>query len=591
MWGNLTELQRQLAAVLAADVVGYTRLIEAAEEETHQHLMRLRSEVIDPCISSHEGKVVKNTGDGFLAVFETSNAAAQCALALQRAIAGATSAQPPGLRISFRMGINYADLIVEKNDVYGDGVNIAARLQAYGEPGDVIVSHVVADQLDPLDRRAAIDLGDLELRNHQKPVRVFALRPDPATTSPHRLGEAAADDDPRPSVAVLPFHTGGADSTSGQAAFGLVEAIVHGLSGLKELFVISRGSTLAYAKKQLDPARVGRQLGVRYVLRGGVLHAAGRLRVSTELVDTTTGAVVYAETHDGTIDELFDLQDRISLRLVKVIAPNVRERELRRALRKHPSSMTAYDLLLQALDLLYRMDGDSFRKARGLLQQAIALDPGYGPPYTYAALWHVFRVGEIGSPDPAADGAAAADRALAALERDSYDALALAIYGHVQAYLLRDTATAIRFLDRAIEAGPSVAMAWTMSSATRGFIGDGARAVALAERGQRLAPADPYTFWHEGILAQAHYVNGDYEQAVMWARSAVAQNRSIRFTLRTLIASLAAQGRQADAEAAARRLLTVQPDFRLSVYGPRCPFKEPVLGDWLKRLQSAGLPE
>ena len=216
---------------------------------------------------------------------------------------------------------------------------------------------------------------------------------------------------------------------------------------------------------------------------------------------------------------------------------------------------------------------------------------GYAPPYTYAALWYIFRVGEIGSPDPDADALAAADRALAAIERDGNDALALAIYGHVQSFLLRDTSTAVRFLDRAIDVGPSVAMAWSMSSATRGYMANGPLAVAHAERGQRLAPEDRYTFWHEGILAQAHYVNGDYEQAIIWARSAVAHNRAIRFTLRTLTASLMAHGRRAEAEAAARHLLTVQPDFRLGVYAPRCPFVEPILAGWIGRLREAGLPE
>lgn len=572
-------------------MVGYTRLIEAAEEETHRQLMRLRGEIIDPGIAAYQGRVVKNTGDGFIAIFHAADTATTCALALQRAISRATSAQPQSHRIAFRMGINYADIIAEKDDVYGEGVNVAARLQAYAEPGNVLVSQAVADYIEAGVRREAIDLGELPLRNMQKPIRVYALRLDPASVTPHRLGEASADEEARPSIALLPFRTIQGDGDSEFVALGIVDAVSHGLSGLKDLFVLSRGSTLSFGTSASDAASVGRQLDVRYILGGSVLRSGNRLRIGTELTDTASGTVIYAENHEGRLDELFELQDRIAIRLVKVITPNVRERELRRALRKHPSSMTAYDLLLQAQDMLYRMDADSFRKARGLLQQAIALDPGYGPPYTYAALWHIFRVGEIGSPDPDADGMAAADRALAAIERNGNDALALAIYGHVQAFLLHDLPTAARFLDRAIDAGPSVAMAWTMSSATRGFMGDGPLAVEHAERGQRLAPSDPYTFWHEGILAQAHYVAGDYDQAVAWARSAVAQNRSIRFTLRTLIASLVAQGRPAEAAAAARQLLAVQPDFRLGTYAPRCPFVQPILGDWIGRLREAGLPE
>ena len=587
----MADLQRQLTAVLAADVAGYTRLIEAAEEETHRQLMRLRDEVINTTIAAYHGRVVKNTGDGFIAIFDTADSAANCAVELQRALVRATVAQPPRLRIAFRMGINFADIIMEKNDVYGEGVNVAARLQAYAEPGDVIVSQAVIDMLRPEVRAAAIDLGELPLRNMRKPVRVYALRPDPAAAAPQRLGEAGADEEARPSIALLPFRTQLGDREADSVALGAVDAIAHGFSGLRDLFVISRGSTPAFSGGPVDPVAVGRKLGVRYILSGGVVRAHNRLRIDTELTDAHGGTVVYSEHHDGLLGDLFNLQDRIALRLVKIIAPNVLERELRRALRKHPSSMTAYDLLLQALDLLYRMDAESFRTARSLLQQAIAHDPGYAPPYTYTALWYIFRVGEIGSPDPDADAMAAADRALAAIERDANDALALAIYGHVQSFLLHDTSTGAGFLDRAIDVGPSVAMAWSMSSATRGYMGNGPLAVAHAEHGQRLAPAGRYSFWHEGIPAQAHYVNADYEQAVIWARSAVAHNRSIRFTLRTLIASLMAAGRRAEAEAAARKLLVVQPDFRLSIYAPRCPFVTPILRDWLGHLHAAGLPE
>ena len=288
-----------------------------------------------------------------------------------------------------------------------------------------------------------------------------------------RIGESLSGVEARASIAVLPFRMNSIGSDKNYLADGVVDSIIHSLSSVKDLFVISRGSTLAYGRRRVDPIAVGRKLGVRYVMDGAVWLSKGRVRISTELIANENGAVVSADHYNGTTSELFDLQDRISLKLIRTIAPHVRERELRRALRKHPQSMTGYDLLLQALDLLYKMDADSFARARGLLQQAMALDPVYAPPFTYAALWHVFRVGEFGSPDPDADAQAAADRALAAIERDGNDALALAIYGHVQAYLLRDTVTAQRFLDRAIEAGPSVAMAWTMSSATRGYVGNG----------------------------------------------------------------------------------------------------------------------
>lgn len=276
--------------------------------------------------------------------------------------------------------------------------------------------------------------------------------------------------------------------------------------------------------------------------------------------------------------------------VVRTVAPHVRERELVRAMQKHPRNLTPYDLVLQALDLVYS-DGLRVLLARaGLLRQAITHNPSYAPAHSYTAMWYIFRVGEIGSPDPE-DHAAAASHAAASLERDNDDALALAISGHVESFLLRRFPEVITLLDTAIAAGPSSAMVWSMSSATRGNIGDGPTAVRHAEQGVRLSPLDARLSWHEGVLAQAHYVDGDYEQALERARSAVERNESIRFNIGTLIATLAALGRADEASEAAQHLLRIQPDFRLGPYAKRCPFVRPSLDTWLARRRSAGLPE
>jgi adenylate cyclase len=581
-------MKRRLIAVLAADVVGYSRLTESHEEVTVSRLMRLRTEVVNPGIAGHGGILIKNTGDGFLAMFDSVHDAADCAIALQNRIMAETADQPPEQRISFRMAINVADAIVEDNDIYGDGVNIAARLQAYSEPGGVVVSGAAAEQIGSAMALDTIDLGELHLRNLSRPVRVFALRLEPR---PARLiGDAPVGAEARPSIAVLPFRKYLAGQEDSYFADGIVDDIIRALGTLKELFVISRGSTLGYSGTTIDVRAIGRELGVRYVLYGSVSRSGERLRIGTELSDAETGAIIQADKYDGTLDDLFALQDRISISVAKAIAPHVRERELLRAMRKHPQNMTAYDLVLQGLDMLYRMDRESFSRARGLLQQAIAHDPGYAPAYSYIAYWYVFRVGEHASLDPE-DAAAGARYAEKAIELDANDAMALAIYGHVQSFLLKKYDVAIAHLDRAIEAGPSLAMAWTMSSATCGYIGDGRNAVIRAEQGVRLSPLDALTFWHEGILAQAHYINGDYEQAVAWARQALARNEAIRFTSRTLIASLAALGQTNEAAEEARKLLSLQPDFRLGPYATRCPFKEAILGPWIARLRSAGLPD
>ena len=581
--------QRRLAAILIADMVGYSRLMEAHEEDTYTAHTRLRSEILDPGIAAHGGRVVKNTGDGFVSIFGSADEATQCALSLQQAIALETAEQPVERRITFRMAVNLADIIFDHDDVYGDGVNVAARLQAYAEPGGVIVSGSVAEQIRSDPGVGVIDLGDLPLRNRARPVRVFALR---APTAPSRLiGDALAGSEPRPSLAVLPFRMYQTTPEESYFADGIVDDIIHGLASLKELFVVSRGSTLGYGGASVDVRSVGTDLGVRYVLYGSVRRTGGRLRISTELSDAETGTVIRADQYEGSLTDLFELQGRIAVNVVRTIAPHVQEQELVRAMRKQPQNMTAYDLVLQAIDVLYRMDYDSFSRARGLLQQAIAHDPNYAPAYAYAALWYIFRVGEIGSPDPDADGTAAATYAFAALERDGEDSLGLAIGGHVQSFLLKNYSRAMALLDKAIAAGPSSAMAWTMSSLTRGYVGDGATAVRHAEQGVRLSPLDARLFWHEGGLAQAYYIAGDYEQALEWVRSAVGRNESVRYNLRTLIATLAALGKEDEAAGAARHLMRIQPEFRLGSYAKNCPFLRPMLGDWLTRLRSAGLPE
>lgn len=582
-------IQRRLAAILVADIVGYSRLMESDEEYTHTSQMRLRSGTLEPGVTVHGGHIRKTTGDGFIALFDRVRNAIECALELQRAVAAQTAHEPAPRRISFRMAVHVADVIVEPDDVYGDGVNVAARLQAYAESGGLVVSDAAAEQMGNFPGVQVIDQGDLHLRNIGHSVRVLEIRP---ISAPARLvGDAPTDSEPRPSIAVLPFRMHQTGPDEGYFVDGIVEEIVHALAALKELFVVSRQSGLNYGGSTIDVRAIGHQLGVRYVLYGSVRRSGERLRIWTELSDAETGTVIHSDQHEGSLADLFELQGRITASVVKTIAPHVRERELVRAMRKPPLSLTAYDYVLQALDLIYRMDYESFSRARGLLQQAIVHDPGYAPAYAYTALWYVFRVGEIGSPDPDADAAAAAHYATAALERDGDDALSLAIGGHVHSYLLRDYARAISMLDRAVAAGPSSAIAWSNSSATRGYAGDGATAIAHAEQGVRLSPLDARLFWHEGILGQAHYVAGNYDDALDWVQSALARNESIRFSLRLLVVTLAALGRMEEAAEAGRQLLRVQPDFRLGPYSPRCPFMPPILDRWLERLRSAGIPE
>lgn len=581
--------QRRLCAILAVDVAGYSRLMEADEEGTHFRLMQLRAELLEPAVANWRGTIVKHTGDGFLAIFDSVLDAAVCAMDLQRSLVEIGAAQSPETRMMFRMGLNLSDTIVEADDIFGEGVNIAARLQTYAEPGAIVVPAAIEEQLRSHPGIRRVDLGDLHLKNISRPVRAYSLH----VVDEVHFGQAhgVPKPDVRPSIAILPFRRNLTTEDDGYFADGIVDDIIRILSSLKDLVVISRGSTLGFGGSRIDVRAIGRDLGVRYVLYGGVARSGGKIRIATELSDALSGAVVWAERYDGEISDIFELQDRISVQVVATLAPQIRERELKRAMRKHPESMDAYDLVLQAIDLLYRMEYRPFSGARGLLQKARLHDADYAPAYAYAAQWHTFRVGQGWSADFQADSVEAARLAAEAIERDRYDANALAICGHARSFLLHDYATGADLLDRALEAGPSCALAWTLGSCTASYTGDGPQAVARAEHSLRLSPRDPLAFFYICNLGIAHYANGAYEEAVLCGRKAFAQKKSFRANLRTLAASLVALDRLEEARSVGAKLLDVDPDFRLSHYEKLCPWQGSDTRDlFMNRLRQANLP-
>lgn len=573
--------ERRLVAALAADLVGYARLMETDEQGTHERLMRLRSTILDTAVEQHGGQLIKNTGDGFLAVFPSAIDAATCALAMQAALARSDTG------IHFRIGLNVADAIFDSGDVYGDGINVAARLQAYAEPGGIVITAAIAEQLQGKLAIRTTDLGDLPLKNLRQPVRAFALAVEGAAPAPSSVSGAS-----RPSIAVLPFRHAPGDSNQSYFSDGIVEEVIHALAHLNELFVISHSTTLRYAGQNLDIRVIARELNVRYVLTGSVRRSSDRMRIMTELSDADQGVVVWTHQFDGDPADLFLLQDRVLMQVVRALVPQVRARDLQRALRKHPESMDAYDFLLQGLDQLYRMDYASFSRARGLLQRAISADPGYARAYAYIAKWHVFRVGQGWSPNPAADASEAAQYAVAALDRDSGDALALAILGHVHSYLLKDLVAGSDYLAQARASSSSNAMAWALSSSTSTYLGHCADAIAQAEQALRLAPLDAHAFFYEETMALAQYWSGAYAEAVVWAEKSARHNYAFSANLRCLIASLMAVERPDDARHHARMLLQVEPDFNLQSFIIRSPFQK-LEGHacFISRLRAAGLPD
>lgn len=576
-------MTRRSAVIAFLDVVGYATLMGADEEGTLRRWEAMQRRLIDPAVVRWGGRVIDRAGDGLLLEFPAPVEALRWAIEVQSGTADPE--RPPGA-LPLRIAVHSGRVIDgHEGRVHGDGVNTAARLQAYAEPGGLIVSEPVRDAVaGSLDIRF-LDLGPLHLRHIAEPVRAFSLRV--GSPWPVRRERRA---DPRPSIAVLPFHEVWASAEDAYFAEGIAEAIIHALAGIGQLSVVSRGSTLAYAGARPDPRAVGRALGVRYVLHGRVARAGDRLRITVELDDAESGAVVQAQRHEGTIADLFELQDRISVQVASRLAPQLRKRELRRALRKHPESMDAYDFVLQALDRLHRLDRESFARARTLLQQAIVEEPDFAPALSYAAWWHVLRVAQGWSPAAEADYVEADRLAAAAVESDSADPLGLAVRGYAVAYASKDFAAALALLNRALAAGPSSALAWSFSGLVRAWAGNGKAAVEHTAEALRLSPFDPFTFLYEDFHAVAHFAAGDCDTAVTFFRRADALNPRHAPTLRGLAACLLATGRRDEACEIAQRVLEVEPSFRVGAFAARTPLRGALREAYVGNLRDLGLP-
>lgn len=587
---SAAHLPRRTLAIMAADVVGYTRLTELDEEDTHRRLRALRVGTIDPCVVSYRGQIIKNTGDGFLATFDSSVDALRCAMDLQRDVSANEGAQESDRRIRLRMGLNVGDVITEPEDIYGASVNLAARLGQYAPPGGIVASDLLLAMVKPRVDVPVDDLGQLQLKNIAEPVQAYSLRV-PGADSPTGVGAATAQRAALPSVAILPFRTSGENAGDAYFGEGMVEDIIFALSSIRGLLVISRTSALQYRSGPIDLRKIGQDLGVRYVLSGSLRRAGDRLRVVAELAEVESASVIWVDRYDGSLTELFDLQEHIATRIVWSLAPQVREAELKRGLRKRPENMNAYDLLMQAIDLIYRMNPADLSRAAELLARAIAIDDSYAPAYAYAALLQVHRINQGWTTDLRADSAEAARLAAAAVDRDPADGFAPAIHGHTKAVLFRDYSGAMQLFDRALEAAPGNAMVWTLSSGVYSYTGNAKSAIQRAERGMRLSPLDKQSYFYLLFLTLAHYVNGTYDESVIWGRKSMALNPRLCSNLRWLIASYVGLGRYEDARACARAMLEVSPEFRLSEYANWSPLEPELRRELLGRLHEAGLPE
>jgi adenylate cyclase len=581
-------VERRLAAILAADVVGYSRLIEADEEGTLGRLKALRGGLIDPKIADHKGRIVKTSGDGLLVEFASVVDALRCAAEVQAAIAESNDFSPPDRRIEFRIGINMGDIVVEDGDIFGDGVNVAARLEGLAQPGGICVSaRVQEDAAGRLDL-AFEDMGEQALKNIARPVRAYRVVAGGgrAMTQPG-AGLPLPD---KPSIAVLPFANLSGDPEQEYFADGMVEEIITALSRIRWLFVIARNSSFTYKGLAVDVKQVGRELGVRYVLEGSVRKGGNRVRITAQLIDATSGAHLWADRFDGLLEDVFELQDKVAISVAGVIEPTLRQSEIERARRKRPDSLDAYDLYLRALpDAVAAMPEDA-DKALALLGKAIELEPDFAAAHAMIAWCHEQRYLRGGMQEETRN--AALHHARQAIAAGGDDAAALATAGFVIAVCGRDYETALTAFDRSFALSSSSALALGFSSIVRAWKGDDAIAVEQANRALRLSPFDPWIQLPYTGLAYAHFAAGRFEETV--AAASLATQSNPRFSVPQILhaAALGSLDRSEDAKTAVQRLLELQPGITVATAILSARYVDPKnIAALENALRRAGLPD
>lgn len=595
MAGRPPRTERRLAAILTADIAGYSAMMGRAEEETHH---RVGGEIgrMRHYVERSHGRVFNVAGDGLLAEFPSAVEAVKCALRFQADGRRRRADVPAEHRLAFRIGIHAGEIIVQKGRIGGTAVNIAARLEPLAEVGGILISAAVYDQVRQSVPSTFEPLGERRLKNIRDPVGLYAVHAETCSSwvDPPALPKAAREpgsgrSDQRPSLAVLPFRTMSKGQSDSYFAECMIDDIIRALGGLKDLLVISRSSTAGYARAPLDLRRTFHELDADYVLHGSLRREGRALRVSVELASRDN--VIWADRFDGAVENLFDFQDRIAIQVSSIVAPHLRARELARAGLKSPGDLTAYDLTLQALSLLDSMERDALARARVLLERACASGTGYAPAHSHLASLGMRWIAQGWSEDEGADQDMAARAAQAAVERDPSDALGLAISGHLQSYMFRNFAAAHDCFKLALAANPSCASAWAYSGLTLGYTDQTALAVQHAEQALRLSPLGSDVFWLEHYLSQAYYLAGRHDEAIAWGRMSAAKVPDNASNLRCLVAGLIAAGEQAQAEEVAGRLLSLMPGFRIGRFRSRTPLSGEAGDLFSRRLRDAGLPE
>jgi TolB-like protein/Tfp pilus assembly protein PilF len=586
------QIERRLVAILMADVAGYSRLIGLDDEGTLARLNAHHAELIEPKIKEHRGRIVRTTGDGLLVLFVSAVDALRCAVEIQRAMTERNTKIPADRRIEFRMGVNVGD-IVEGASIHGDGINVAARLEALAEAGGICVSSRVQEDAQGSLGRLGIafeDIGQHQLKNIQHAVHVHRVLLDQGETK----AKPSLPIPDKPSIAVLPFQNMSGDPEQEYFADGMVEEIITGLSRFRWLFVIARNSSFAYKGRAVDVKQVGRELGVRYLLEGSVRKSANRVRIAGQLIDASSGTHLWADRFEGALEDVFELQDQVTASVVGAIAPRLQQAEIERARHKPIESLDAYDLYLRGLANAYKWSRASTDEALRLFYKAIELDPDFSAAYAAAASCFGIRKRSGWVIDRDQEVAEARRLARRAVQLSKDDATVLCLAGFALALVANELDDGAAFLDRALLINPNLASGWYNGGWVKVFLGEPDRAIEYFAHAMRLNPIDPNLFLMQAGMAQAYFFAGRYDEAVSWAKMALREVPDSHPALRIAAASCALAGRDEEAKKLTARLLEIDPALRISsllqnVLGPyRQPEHPAKIADALRK---AGLPE
>ena len=583
-------VERRLAAVLAADVAGYSRLMGADEEGTLARLNAHRREFLEPTIAEHRGRIVKRTGDGILLEFGSAVDAIRCAIQTQRGMAQRNAAVPADRRIEIRIGIHVGDIIIEEGDIFGDGVNIAARLESIAQPGGICISEDAHRQVRDKLNIAFDDAGEQQLKNITRPVRVYRIMfGEDSATRPTAPALALPD---KPSIAVLPFQNMSGDSEQDYFADGVVEEIITALSRFRELFVIARNSSFTYKGRAVDVKQVGRELGVRYVLEGSVRKAATRVRITAQLIDAISGVHLWAGRIDGTFDDIFNLEDQVTENVVGAIAPKIEQAEIERTKHKPTDSLDAYDCYLRAMMHFNQWTSESISEALRLFYRAIELDPAFASAHGLAAWCYVRRKLSGWMNNPAEEMAELERLAVRAGKLTNDDAVALFAAGWALVQVDGHAEAGAAMLDRALTLNPNITAAWMVGGWTKIYLGESDKAVEYFAHAIRLNPLDPLVArMHTGIAA-AQFLAGHYKEAALLAESALRQHPNDLPLLRVAAASHALAGQMMDAKKNIARICHLDPALRLSRVAALAPCRRPEdVAKYVEGMRKAGLPE